>query len=116
MTSAITNLDDLTDELNKTVTSFNKSLTPERIDELTKDTLQTLSATKKMVESLQKEIEKAKIDKTTESIRLAGDTIADNRRLIQDSLTRFSSALDRLSELLQMIDENPQAFIQGKKE
>ena len=116
LASAITNLDDLTDELNKTVSSLNKTLTPERIDALTKDTRDTLLATKKMVETLQQEIEKAKFDKTTESIRFAGDTIADNRRLIQDSLIRFSSALDRLNELLQMIDENPQSFINGKKE
>ena len=116
LTSAISNLDDLTDELNKSVKSINQSLTPETINTLTKNSQETLAAIKKMVEVLQKEIEKAKIDKTTQALRSAGDTISDNRQLIQDSLIRLGTALDRLSELLQTIEEDPQAFIHGKKE
>ena len=116
LASAVKNLDNLTKELNDTVAAFNKSVTPERINELAISSQEMLTATRKMVENLEKEIINAKIDKTTESIRSAGQVVSDNRRLIQDSLIRLGTALDRLSELLQTIEENPQSFIQGKKE
>ena len=69
---------------------------------------------KQAIAMLNKEIENAKIGETTEAIRNASNTVTDNRRLIKDSLVRMRTALDRLSELLQTIEENPEVFIHGK--
>lgn len=112
--AAILNIEKLTIELNKSVGSFNQALPPERIVALTNEVQQTLSSVKQASVTLNKEIENAKIGETTLAIRNAGNTVTDNRRLIKDSLIRTRTALDRLSELLQTIEENPEVFIHGK--
>ena len=114
--AAILNVEKLTNELNKSVGAFNKALPPERIIALTSEAEQTLSSAKQAIVKLNTEIEKAKIGETTEAIRNASDTFTDNKRLIKDSLVRMRTALDRLSELLQTIEENPEAFIHGKQD
>ena len=114
--STIKNMDKITSELNSTITSFNNSLTPERLNELTTETEKALVATRSLAQKLEKEIENAKLDETTASIRKASGTVTENKRLIRESLVKLGSALDRLSELLQTIEENPEAFIQGKKD
>lgn len=116
LNSSFQNLDQLTNELNKTVSSFNKTVTPDRIDTLVKEAQGTLTSTKQMVEKINEEIGKAKIDETTKSIREVSSTVTENKRLIRDSLVRLGIALDRLSELLKTIEENPESFIHGKKD
>lgn len=112
---AVKTVDELTKELTKTVENINKSLPPERIVRLTDEAQKTLIDTRKTIAVLESELEKAKLGETTAAIRDASDTVSDNKRLVKDSLIRLGTALDRLSELLQTIEENPEAFIQGKK-
>lgn len=115
LTVAVNNVNKLTAELNKTVQAFNQALPPERIIGLTAEAQKTLVSARQAIEKLNTEIENAKLGETTTAIRNASDTITDNRRLIKDSLIQLRTALDRLSELLQTIEENPEAFIHGKK-
>ena len=112
--AAILNIEKLTKELNKSVGTFNQALPPERIIALINEAQQTMANAKQAIAMLNKEIENAKIGETTEAIRNASNTVTDNRRLIKDSLVRMRTALDRLSELLQTIEENPEVFIHGK--
>ena len=112
--AAILNIEKLTKELNTSVGSFNQALPPERIIALTNEAQQTLASARVAINTLNAEIEKAKIGETTEAVRNASNTVTDNRRLIKDSLVRMRTALDRLSELLQTIEENPEVFIHGK--
>ena len=113
--ASLKNIDELTVKLNQTVDNINKSLPADRIAELTDEAQKTLVDTRKTIAVLEAEIEKAKLGETTAAIRDASDTLSDNKRLVKDSLVRLGTALDRLSELLQTIEENPEAFIQGKK-
>ena len=115
LTASLKNIDELTVKLNKTVENINQSLPAERIAQLTDEAQKTLVDTRKTIKLLETEIEKAKLGETTAAIRDASDTLSDNKRLVKDSLVRLGTALDRLSELLQTIEENPEAFIQGKK-
>ena len=113
--SAIKNLDSLTRELEVTVKNINGTVTPERLERLTTETQATLEATRKLVTTLEKTVGEARVGETTEAIRDASTTVSENKRVIRETLLRLGSALDRLSELLQTLEENPQSIIRGKQ-
>ena len=113
--AALQNLNELTDELNKSARTLNKAVTPERLEKITLDTQEALVGMKVLVEKLEKSIDAAKVGETSTAFRNAATTVSENKRLVRESLVRLSTVLDRLSELLQTLDENPESVIQGKR-
>lgn len=114
--STLKNMNWLTAELEKSVNALNKSVPPERLEKIAVDTQESLAGMKVLIEKLEKSVDAAKVSETSEAFRNAATTVAENKRLIRETLVRLGTALDRLSELLQTLDENPESVIQGKHE
>lgn len=115
LTGAIQNLDSISGELNKSINTLNVSLTPERMEKIAVDSQESLSALKELILKLEQSVDAAKVEETSAAFRNAASTVTENKRIIRETLVRLGTALDRLSELLQTLDENPEAIIHGKK-
>ena len=115
VTGTIKNLDQITGELSRSIKTLNTTFTPERMEKITLDTQESLAGLKELIEKMEKSIDAAKVDETSAAFREAASTVSENKRIIRETLVRLGTALDRLSELLQMLEENPESIIHGKK-
>ncbi len=110
----LTNIDTAASGLAVTVNKLNNTLTEKKINDLLANSEKTMTAVHSLSDTMTAEIEKAKIQETSQKLRLTLDSFRANSRKFTDTMNKIDSSVDALVELIQMLDNDPSSIIRGK--
>lgn len=91
---------------------LDKSLADDRLTVIVDDLQKTILEFQHLAENLNKS---ANLSKTANSIRHAGESVAQSSETLENTLFKLNSTLDKLSVLINLLNENPSALLRGKE-
>ncbi|HOK04108.1 MAG TPA: MlaD family protein [Victivallales bacterium] len=120
--ATIEKIEKTTRNLEKTTDNLNKTLDEAEMKDVVSKLKSNLESLNTLSNSIQKEIENAKIADTTQSARDAFKTtsegiseLASLKNKISLTLIKLNESLDTLTELINTISEDPAVLIKGKR-
>lgn len=105
---------ELSIKLNDVSTSL-QVITPEKVDNLYKTLESALVEYKTLASILTKRAEEAKLAATSEAIRDASNSVNESVITLDNTLLKLNNAIDEISTLLRLLNEQPNALIRGKR-
>lgn len=110
--SKINNLIEKVDRMAANIESvtknINKTLTKQRLEEITKEFHDTLKAVNALSKTAEQQIKDAKVADTTKAVR-------DLKQDLAATIVKLNSTLDAISELAKAIEEDPSSILRGKQ-
>lgn len=97
------------------ITASLSTISAEKIDETYLNLNKALLEYQKLAAILQQKIEEAKVGATADSIRNTSLSVNNSVVSLEDTLSKLNSAIDELTTLLRLLNEQPNALIRGKK-
>ena len=70
---------------------------------------------RKLAVELQKRLEEAKLGATANGLREASSSVNESVISLENTLQKINSAIDELTMLLRLLNEQPNALIRGKR-
>ncbi len=108
------NLEVATKGLNDTMTSLRTTITSDRVQKLLDNSNQTMTAIRQLSDMVNSEIKKAEVGETTERARNTMEAFRESNAQFVETMVRIDNAVDALTELIQMLDNDPSSLIHGK--
>lgn len=113
--SIMQKLEKASGELEGTMSGLKKSLTQERIQDLLKHSKATMAAVSQLSDVVEKELKDAELKRLSDKSQLTLDSIRSTSTQFKETMSRIDSAVEALTELIQMLDNDPSALIHGKQ-
>ncbi len=113
--SILQKLDKASGELDGTMAALRKTLTPERVRDLLQHSKATMDAVRQLSVAVEKELKEADLKQLSDKGQSTLDSIRSTSSQFKETMSRINSAVDALTELVQMLDDDPSALIRGKK-
>ena len=108
-------LDKASGELDDTMAALRKTLTPERVRDLLQHSKATMDAVRQLSVAVEQELKDAELKQLSDKGQLTLDSIRSTSVQFKETMSRIDSAVDALTELIQMLDNDPSALVRGKK-
>ena len=105
-------LQDTVSNLKNITAKLDSAIANDRLQELMDDLQKTVNEFGKLAQRVNSE---ANIGKTANSIRNAGDAVAQSSASLENTLFKLDAALDKLTVLINLLNENPSALLRGKE-
>lgn len=105
-------LQDTVENLKNITRKLDRAVTAERLDILLNDTQSIARDLQQITDRINK---KSIVEKAANSIRHAGNAVIDSSENMEITLQKLNSALDKLTVLLNLLNENPSALLRGKE-
>ncbi len=112
----IEHLERVSNRLDQSLESVNKTLTPKKIDELLNLVSSDLRNFNALINQVKTEIEQAKLAKTSEAFRNSLGSVSETKLAIINTLSRLDQTLDSITELANSIDDDPSSLLRGKQQ
>ena len=97
------------------ITASLETVTPDRIEETRENVNIALIEYRKLAVELQKRLEEAKLGATANGLREASSSVNESVISLENTLQKINSAIDELTMLLRLLNEQPNALIRGKR-
>ncbi|MBO4492518.1 MAG: MCE family protein [Lentisphaeria bacterium] len=110
----LAHLNTATDEITKTITTLNKTLTEERVSQLLEDSGRTVNSIGELSRKLDEEISGADIDETARKVRFTLDSLRSTSDKFIQTMNKLDGGIDAAVELIQTLDHDPASLIRGK--
>jgi ABC-type transporter Mla subunit MlaD len=114
LSKAIKQLEAMSDNLEKSSKVLKDALTPEKVREIINNVDQILDKLNSISKRLEVQLNKAEIASTTDSFRRAANSVTESRDMISKTLSKFNQAIDSFTELLNYLNDDPEALLKGK--
>jgi len=111
---AIDQMEAMSANLNQSSKVLKDTLTPKKVKEIINNVDKILDKLHTISTQLEEQLTKAKIADTTDSIRKAANAVTDSRDIISNTLLKVNQAIDSFTELLNYLNDDPEALIKGK--
>lgn len=108
------NLEVATKGLNDTMIDLRTTITSDRVQKLLDNSNQTMTAIRQLSDMVNSEIKKAEVGETTERARNTMEAFRESNAQFVETMVRIDNAVDALTELIQMLDNDPSSLIHGK--
>lgn len=105
-------LQDTVANLKNITAKLDSAIANDRLEELMNDLQKTVNEFGRLAQRVNSE---ANINKTAASIRNAGDAVAQSSESLEKTLFKLDNALDKLTVLINLLNENPSALLRGKE-
>ena len=113
--TTLENLERISGNLDHSVQNFNRTLTPQKLDEMFNLITADLRNFNDLIAQAKKEIDRAKIASTTESFRNSLNSVSETKIAIINTLQRLDQSLDALTEFINSVDDDPSSLLRGKQ-
>ena len=105
-------LQDTVANLKNITAKLDSAIANDRLQELMNDLQKTVNEFGRLAQRVNSE---ANIGKTATSIRNATDAVAQSSESLENTLFKLDAALDKLTVLINLLNENPSALLRGKE-
>lgn len=105
-------LQDTVANLKNITAKLDGAIANDRLQELMDDLQKTVNEFGKLAQRVNSE---ANIGKTANSIRNAGEAVSQSSASLENTLFKLDAALDKLTVLINLLNENPSALLRGKE-
>ena len=105
-------LQDTVANLKNITAKLDSAIAKDRLQELMNDLQKTVNEFGRLAQRVNSE---ANIGKTATSIRNATDAVAQSSESLENTLVKLDAALDKLTVLINLLNENPSALLRGKE-
>jgi phospholipid/cholesterol/gamma-HCH transport system substrate-binding protein len=111
---AIDQMEAMSANLKQSSKVLKDTLTPKKVKEIINNVDKILDKLHKISTQLEDQLHKAKIAATTDSIRKAANAVTSSKDMISNTLLKVNQAIDSFGELLNYLNDDPEALIKGK--
>lgn len=111
---AIDQMEAMSANLKQSSKVLKDTLTPKKVKEIINNVDKILDKLHKITKQLEDQLQKAKIADTTDSIRKAANAVTSSKDMISNTLLKVNQAIDSFGELLNYLNDDPEALIKGK--
>lgn len=111
---AIDQMEEMSANLKDSSKVLKDTLTPKKVKEIINNIDRILDKLHKISSKLEVQLTNAKIADTTDSIRKAANAVTDSKDVISNTLLKVNQAIDSFTELLNYLNDDPEALLKGK--
>jgi phospholipid/cholesterol/gamma-HCH transport system substrate-binding protein len=111
---AIDQLEEMSANLKHSSQVLKDTLTPKKVKEIINNVDGVLDKLNKISLQLEEQLDKAKIAETADSFRKAANAVTDSKDMIANTLLKVNQAIDSFTELMNYLNDDPEALLKGK--
>ncbi|MDD5699172.1 MAG: MlaD family protein [Victivallaceae bacterium] len=114
LSQAVTQLESMSANLNKSSKVLSEVMTPGKVREIINNVDRLLDKLHQISKALEVQLKEAHIAETADSFRKAANSVTEGRSMIAQTLLKFNQAIDAFTELLNYLNDDPEALLKGK--